>query len=569
MGAYAQAFYLKQGHIRCYTGLDVMKNQKKFKGPHKAASLDGFVSDGRQLGVNTSRSFQPSSGATGPSLGGYNDRTDGFHPIRQAPRELSTTPEDSETSALLNEPIVLDDYGSKPKKKLRKHPRARRRTKRILLGLTALIIIGVGYFGLKLYITERHLFRGGGKAPALAENVNIDQLKGEGDGRINVLLLGIGGPGHDGADLTDTILLMSIDPINKNAALLSIPRDLWVKIPNNGYQKINAAYPDGKAGTRSKSEKDKISAGLDSLDKTLEPVIGIPIHYHAIVDFAAFKQGVDSVGGVTFNVPETLYDPTIAWENHYNPYIAKKGVQTMHGQQALLYARSRETSSDFARGQRQRQLLLALKDKIFSLGTLSNPVKISSLMDSFGNNVYTDFSSNDIVRLQQIGSKIPSSSVGSLDLTTPPHNLVTTGNMNGLSIVEPRAGLTDFSAIQSYIRNALKDSFIAKENSQIAIYNSTTIAGLAAASSNKLKSYGYNVTVVDNTPTATNPAVTTIVDFSNGKDKYTRHYLEQRFKVTSVSSLKSSYGVTPPTGTTFVIILGRDAANSTQTSFAN
>jgi LCP family protein required for cell wall assembly len=397
----------------------------------------------------------------------------------------------------------------------------------------------------------------------------LDQLKGEGDGRINVLLLGIGGPGHQGADLTDTILLMSIDPINHNAALLSIPRDLWVKIPGNGYQKINAAYPDGKAASRAKSEKDKIDAGLKVLDDTLEPVIGIPIHYHAIVDFAAFKQGVDAVGGVSVNAPETLYDPTIAWENRGNPYIAKKGTQTMRGQQALLYARSRETSSDFARGQRQRLLILALKEKALSLGTLSNPVKISSVLDSFGNNVFTDFSSNDIMRLQQIFGKIPANSVGSLDLTTPPHNVVTTGDMNGLSIVQPRAGLTDYSAIQSYVRNALKDSFIAKENSQIAIYNSTTIPGLANASAAKLRSYGYNVTVVDNTPTASNQAVTTIVDFSKGKNKYTRHYLEQRFKVTGINSLNSSFGVTPPTGTTFVIILGRDAANSSQTSFAN
>jgi LCP family protein required for cell wall assembly len=425
------------------------------------------------------------------------------------------------------------------------------------------------YFAIKLYITERHLFRGGGGAPALAENIDINQLNGEGDGRVNVLLLGIGGPGHEGADLTDTILLLSIDPVNKNAALLSLPRDLWVKIPGDGYQKINAAYPFGKEASRAKKEKDKINAGLNQLDKTLEPVIGIPIHYHALVDFHAFKQGVDAVGGVNVNAPETLYDPTIAWENHGNPYIAKKGPQVMHGQQALLYARSRETSSDFARGQRQRLLLVALKDKVFSAGTLSNPVKISSVLDSFGNNVYTDFSSGDIMRLQQIFTKIPSNKIGSLDLTTPPHNLVTTANMNGLSVVEPRAGVYDYSAIQSYVRNALKDSFLAKENSQIAIYNATTINGLAGLSANKLRSYGYNVTVVDNAPTASNPPTTTIVDFSKGKDKYTRNYLEKRFKVTSVRSMPANSGLSPPPGTTFVIILGRDAAASNQTSFAN
>lgn len=542
---------------------------KKSKRPHHAASMDGFVSDGRQIGVIRSNSYQPNRQNSAPSLGNYVGKTDGFNPMRQAPRDLSHTPEAAETAALLSDTIVLDDFGPRQKKKTKKHPHARRRTKRIILGAAGLVILLALYFVVKIYITEKHLFRGGGAAPALAENIDISKLKGEGDGRINILLLGIGGPGHDGPDLTDTILLMSIDPINNKASLLSIPRDLWVKIPNNGYQKINAAYPDGKEGTRSKKEQTKINAGLNSLDDTLSAVIGIPIHYHAVVDFAAFKQGVEAVGGVTFNVPETLYDPTIAWENHNNPYIAKKGVQTMHGAQALLYARSRETSSDFARGQRQRQLILALKDKIFSVGTLSNPLKISSLLDSFGNNVYTDFSANDITRLQQIFAKISSSSIGSLDLTTPPHNLVTTGNMNGLSIVEPRAGLTDYTDIQSYVRNALKDSFIAKENSQIAIYNSTTIVGLATASATKLKSYGYNVTVIDNTPTASNQPTTTIVDLSAGKNKYTQHYLEQRFKVTSIRSLNASFGVTPPQGTTFVIILGRDAANSSQTSFAN
>jgi polyisoprenyl-teichoic acid--peptidoglycan teichoic acid transferase len=546
-----------------------MEKHKKFKRPHKAASLDGFVSDGRQLGMPTNKSYQPiDNDSSQLGLGNYDKKMDGFHPIRQAPRELSATPEAEERAALLNEPIVLEDFGSK-RKKQRKHPRARRRIKRAMLGMASLLIIVSAYFAFKVYITQKHLFRGGGGAPALAENINIDKLKGEGDGRINILLLGIGGIGHQGGDLTDTMLIMSIDPVNNNAALLSLPRDLWVKIPGDGYQKINAAYPYGKEGSRSKKEKDKISAGLASLDKTLEPVIGIPIHYHSIVDFKAFKQGVDAVGGVTFNVPEALYDPTVAWENKGNPYIAKKGVQTLNGQQALLYARSRETSSDFARGQRQRQLILALKEKLFSLGTLSNPVKASSVLDSFGNNVYTDFSVNDIMRLQQIFGKIPSNKIGSLDLTSDTHNLVTTANMNGLSIVRPRAGLTDYSEIQSYVRNALKDSFIAKENSQIAIYNSTSIVGLATASSNKLKSYGYNVTVVDNTPTESNQPITTIVDFSKGKDKYTRNYLEKRFKVRAINSLNASFGVKPPTGTTFVIILGKDAANSSQTSFAN
>jgi LCP family protein required for cell wall assembly len=544
-----------------------MHENKKYKGSiNHRASLDGFVSGRRSIGDST-QPYSPNNGAPTHSLEHVVKRGDGFHPINRNFRNLGQSPEMSEAEALLDEPIVLDDIGENSKKKRRGgkvRSRRRRIIKRALLSITVLAVIAGAAFALKLYILERHVLRGGGKAPALAENVDISKLKGEGDGRINILLLGNGGPGHEGPDLTDTIILASIDPVNHNTALLSIPRDLWVKIPGDGYQKINAAYVYGKQQSKGKSETEKDQDGLALLDKTLSPIIGVPIHYHAVVDFAAFKQTVNAIGGVTFNVPETLYDPTIAWENHGNSYIAMKGQQSFNGDKALLYARSRETSSDFARGERQRQLMVAIKDKTFSLGTFSNPVKVSSLLSSLGNNVYTDFSLDDMTRLYKIMGKIPSTSVNSIDLVTPPHNLLTTGNMNGLSVVEPRAGLFDYDAIQSYVRNALKDSYIAKENSQIAIYNATDVAGLATKQSDYLKSYGYNVVTIGNTPKSTNPPKTQIIDLTKGAAKYTKNYLEKRYGVTSTTILPPTLGITPPAGTNFVIIVGEDAANSTQ-----
>lgn len=540
-----------------------MEEHKKFGGPKKRPpSIDGIMSGGRQLGVPISRSYQPSNRPFIPTLGQTASQGDGFHPLRVAPGGLGSP--ESDESALLDEPIVLDQTSVAKKRHYfgQPRPKAQRILKRGILAVVVFFLMIGGYLGIKAYITERHLFHGGGRAPALAQNVDINQLKGEGDGRINVLLLGIGGPGHDGPDLTDSMLLVSIDPINNNVALLSIPRDLWVKIPGNGYQKINAAYAYGKMGSRAKALADQEADGLKLLDQTLEPVLGIPIHYHAVVDFAAFRDVVNSLGGVTFNVPDQLYDPTIAWENNNNPVIAKPGVQTMNGQKALLYAKSRETSSDFARGQRQRQLLVAIKDKALSAGTFSNPIKISNLLNSLGNNVYTDFSLNDVTRLYQITQKIPSGDVNSLDLVTPPQSLVTTGNINGLSVVEPRTSLFDYSAIQNYVRNALKDGFIAKENASVAVYNATSRAGLAATKATLLKSYGYNVPTVDNAPNSTNPPTTTLVDLTGGKDEYTRHYLEERFAVTAVSKVPSSFGINPPAGTSFVIILGRDVAAS-------
>jgi hypothetical protein len=228
----------------------------------------------------------------------------------------------------------------------------------------------------------------------------------------------------------------------------------------------------------------------------------------------------------------------------------------------LYFARERHNDSDFVRSQRQRLILTAIKNKIFNLGTFSNPVKMSKLLSSLGGNVYTDFSVSDLQRIYQIAGKIPSNKIASIDLVTPPHSFLTTGNMNGLSIVEPKAGLFNYSAIQNYVRNNLRDGLLAKENSSLAVYNATLIEGLAGRKADELKSFGYNITTVDNAPHPNSPAKTVVVDLTKGSDKYTRHYLENRFHVTAVSSMPGNQGIVPPSGTKFVIILGKDAGTT-------
>ncbi|MBX4201938.1 LCP family protein [Candidatus Saccharibacteria bacterium] len=524
-----------------------------------------MVPSGRSLGVPSS--YQPNKSQPTPALGNYTDHSDGFYPAKQTAR--GSDPAEHEEAQLLDEPIVLDHIEpSKPKKQKKpgKHRRLKKIFKRTAFATMILILAGAGYFGYKLYHTQKKVLAGGGKSVTVcSDDVDISQVKKEGDSRINILLLGIGGPGHDGANLTDTILLASIDPITDKTSLISIPRDLWVKIPGDGYQKINAAYANAVDASEAKTQVGQEQAGIEQLDKTLVPVLdGVKIHYHVLLDFSAFKQTVDALGGITVNVPETLYDPTIAWENHYNSTIAKKGVQTFNGDQALLYVRSRETSSDFARGERQRLVIAAIKQKAFSAGTFSNPLKISSLLDTLGHNVYTDFSSGDIKCLYKQLATIPASAIGSLDMVTPPNNLLTTGNMNGLSVVEPRAGLFDYSDIHTFLHTSLKDGLIAKENAHVVVINATDTAGLATASSAKLKEYGYNVTKADSTATASNPATTTIVDLSKGTDKYTRNYLENRYGVAAVTKLPADLGITVSPDTNFVIILGEDAANTSQ-----
>ena len=530
----------------------------------QGSSLDGMVGSGRTLGVPP-RSYQPSRGRPTPTLGNFSQMTDGFHPAQGISRADRA---EADEAQLLDEPIVLDHIEAR-QRKVRfwsRHLKLKKLIKRTAFAFMVIILAGGAYFGYKIYHTQKKVLAGGGKSVTVcSDNVDPSQLSKEGDSRINILLLGIGGPGHDGPDLTDTIMLASIDPIDNSAVLLSIPRDLWVKIPGYGQQKVNAAFANGKDYSKSKTEIGQTQDGIKLADEALQPVFdGVNIQFHVVLDFQAFQQMVDTLGGVSVNVPETLYDPTIAWQNHNNPVIATKGVHTFSGAQALLYARSRETSSDFARGQRQRLLIAAIKDKAFNAGTFANPIKVSSLLDSFGSNVYTDFDTTTIKCLYHQLQPIPSSSIQSADLVTPPNQLVTTGTINHLSVVQPLDGLYNYSAIHKYLHSILPDGLIKKENAPVAIYNATDRAGLATSEAALLKSYGYNVLKVDSTAASSNPPTTTLVDLSKGQDKYTLHYLESRFGVTATSKLPKDLGVTPPAAAKFVIILGNDVTNPTQ-----
>lgn len=417
--------------------------------------------------------------------------------------------------------------------------------------LCAVLLVGTGGFlSWNAYVKFHKVFHGNSTVAALASKpVTPNLLKGEGDGRVNILLLGIGGPGHDGPDLTDTIVVFSVDPVNNTAAMLSIPRDLWVKQPVNYFgaeQKINAAYESGKYHYLGKMDAsganaNAVEAGFKSIDQVVKNVTDVNVNYHVLVNFQAFRQAIDTVGGVTVNVPTPLVDPTMAWENHWNPILAPAGVQQMNGVQALLYARSRETTSDFARGQRQRQILLALKDKVLTAGTLSNPAKIDQLMNAFGDNVYSDMSTQGATRLMSIMKKVGDTKINSIGLTDPPHQLVTTDHVGATSVDRPLAGFDNYTGIQDYIRSQLPDGYLVKEHAPITVVGPTMPGATATAT--LLKGYGYNVTATTTTEQAIlAPAV---IDLSGGKDPFTKHYLETRYNVKALTQLPTGVSITP------------------------
>lgn len=546
--------------------MNQFRNKQLKRGRNITNSIDGF---------NRPRprpNRQPVSGR----LGNFK-AVDGFTPARIDSR-IDAFATQTAPARALGEPLMIPDAEPRTPVKQRffkgrklfdrtkwKRPWTRKRKIATTAGIfLAILLMLFGFLVLKGYINLNKILKGGGGAAALNANVDPSKLRGEGDGRVNIMMLGKGGEGHEGADLTDTIIIASIDPIAKEAALVSVPRDLYVPVSGGGgSMKINAVYAAGKSnyldrtsriGSDARQKADE--SGFSLLEQTIEKNLGIPIHYRATIDFNGFEQAVDTVGGIDLNVPTAVKENLRIDGKNYRLDV-KPGQQHMDGFKALAFSRSRYTSArgDFDRSERQRLIILALKQKILSAGTFSNPGKISGLLDNLGSHVQTNFNINDLTRLYDLGKEIDQSKISSIGLADPPNNYITTGNVDGQSVVIPTAGAGNFKAIQGYLRNVLKDSFIRDENASIAVLNGTSTAGLAGSKSDELKSYGYNITAAANAPTKSYPK-TIIVDLRSGSKKYTKNYLEKRFGVSAVSNLPDP---AIQAGTSdFVIILGSD-----------
>lgn len=339
--------------------------------------------------------------------------------------------------------------------------------KRALLVLGILLLLAGVWVGWKIVRNGIKIFGWGGFASVLSEH----KLKGEDRDQVNILLAGNSAddPNHAGAQLTDSIMIISVKPKEKIGYILSVPRDLYVNIPDNGFAKINETYQDGE---RDKfSEKGYAPGGMGLLEKVLNQNFGFKADYYALVNYQALRQAVDAVGGITVNInssdPRGLFDPSVDLNNNYKPLVKlPNGPVNLNGVMALGLARARGDSygsygfeqSDFTRTEHQRQILLALKDKGTSLSTLANPVKLGQLLDSLGGNVKTDFSAGELRRMYSLSKNIPSGNIKSVSLNSANgKNLLTSyRTRSGQSALIPSAGIDDYSEIQAFLSSLLQ-----------------------------------------------------------------------------------------------------------------
>ncbi len=422
---------------------------------------------------------------------------------------------------------------------------------RVSLVLLALAVLAGGAFAAKTIMTINKVIKhqGGISADGLKGELDLSKLKGEGEGRVNILLLGVGDVGHAGEALTDTILVASIDPKTYDVVMISIPRDLYVKIPGYWWSKINSA--------NAFAEQDKEGSGPEVIKKTVSDVLDMPIHYYLRIDFTGLKKSVDSLGGVDINNPTALSDPDYPCdknERYSCGFNLKAGDYHMDGALALKFARCRKGNcgDDYGRAKRQQAVLVAMRDQALELGNILNPAKVNELLGIVGDHLRTDISLEEMQRLVTIGRKINSNTIINKVLENEEEGLVKNSNIGDASVVVPAAGVGNYRAIQSYVKSLLIDGYIKSEAAKVEIVSDGARPGKLYALSVLLKSLGYNVikTAVNTEP---GDAKTKIIDFANGNKPYTAKYLENRLKVVSE---RQSAG--PTSRADIKIILGAD-----------
>jgi LCP family protein required for cell wall assembly len=396
--------------------------------------------------------------------------------------------------------------------------------------------------------------------------LSSSKLKGEDEGRVNILIAGNSADdiGHNGGNLTDSIMVLSVDTRNNKALLLSVPRDLYVDIPGYRHGKINEAYVAGES--QNFHQDGYPDGGMGLLEKTIYQTLGIKSHYYALINYTALRDMVNAVGGIDVNIqstnPRGLYDPSKDYATGGVLVNLSNGWHHLNGAEALNLARARGDAygsygygnSDFTRTANQRLMLLALKSKATSSGVLTNPIKLSKLADAVGNNIKSDMKLSEVRRLYTITKDIGNNKIASAGLNDLSGNnyLASARNASG-SVLIPAAGQDDFSEIQAALRRLFSNNQIVNEDAKVVVLNATNTYGIAAANKTKLVAKFVTVTAIADARATADTS--TIINASKGSKPATLALLKQMYgnQVTTNNTYSARYP-----DADFIVLVGAD-----------
>jgi LCP family protein required for cell wall assembly len=441
--------------------------------------------------------------------------------------------------------------------------------KRITLTLVAALVLVVGTYGVRLAFGLAHAFHTNPISAVLGalgggNGSSVDQARLR-QQRINIAVYGYGGNGHDGAFLSDSIMLISINPQahgQPQVAEISVPRDWYVPIRlanGTSYARINVAYQDGMNG-RGPVSAHQTNSGASVANPTLEHLLGVHIDYFVGVDFTAFRQAVDSVGGVDVNVPRSFTDTQYPHgecdqgDCAYETVHFDAGMQHMDGSTALIFARSRHgdngEGSDFARSRRQQLVIAALKQKVVSIGGVGN---LPDLLNALGDNVLTNLTVSDAEALFGLVKDVNPASIEHISLDDT-NFLYECGYPNNCGAAYLYAHDRSYGTLQHFVQNVFPPLQAFKEKAPVTFFDASG-RGLDASTrwSQIAGMLGFSTSDGGRAPLQ---RVTQVIDESSGKDKETAKWLASYFgvAVTTQPAVPTASG--PAAAGGVVVVLG-------------
>ncbi len=390
--------------------------------------------------------------------------------------------------------------------------------------------------------------------PEISVTLQPTPVQWDGVKRVTVLLLGLDYRDWEAGDTprSDSMMLLTVDPLSLKAGILSIPRDIWTVIPGFDYYKINTAYFLG--------ERYKLPGGGPQLAKeTVENFLGVPIDFYAQIDFNTFVEFIDALGGLDMKIREPIkVDPI----GPGNTIILEPGTQTLSGAVALGYARNRYTKyDDFDRANRQQEVLMAVRNQVVNLNMLPTLIsKAPELYADLSEGLHTNLTLDQIIRLANLAARIPPENITKGVIDT--HMVNFAKSPDGLDILIPIPSkiheLRD-SVFQSGMAVGMQQfdgdwaAILKEENARVEISDASRVDGMGERTAEYLRANGVNVTGV--TISANSSTVSYLKSYTGMV--YTMQYLADVF---AIDSMRIETKYIPDSPMDITIMIGKDWA---------
>ena len=376
----------------------------------------------------------------------------------------------------------------------------------------------------------------------------------DGVSRVNILVMGLDYRDWAAGDIphSDTMILLTMDPLNKTAAIVSIPRDIWVSVPGFDYEKINTAYYLGEL-------YNLPGGGAGLAAQTVEEFLGIHVDYYAQIDFQAFIDFIDDIQGVKLYIEEPI---VLDRMGKWNTVTIDPGWITLPGDYALAYARTRKTEGgDFDRASRQQELIMAVRDRILEFNMLPNLVASApKIYEDLSAGINTNMSLNQVIQLAWSAMDIDRDKISQVIIS---NEYVTLGKSpDGLDILVPipdrirllRDEVFSTGGAVGPVAPGDLSALVAEENARVSVQNGSYMTGLAATTAEWMRTQGINVVEEANAGYTVYSSITI-----HNATPYVVKWLSETVGVTTNMI---TYAYDPNAAADVVIVLGDDWANN-------